>query len=152
MVAQQVSTPVSTAAWHCPTELTFIRADDLHNTVTYSAPSKSKPGTRNSVSLDLQTGETYCTCKAAEVGNRCWHVELVRAAWEGHEAFILACRMNGAQLVAAGKKALHMTIVYRRRSWRVLPADQATLLACRDVYRQRHPAAATPVAMASYAA
>jgi hypothetical protein len=140
MVAQQVSTPVSSAAYHCPTELTFIRADDLHNTVTYSAASKSEPGKRHSVSLDLQTGETFCTCRAAECGRRCWHVELVRAAWEGHEASLLASRMNDDQLVKAGRKALRMTLVYRRRGYRVLPTDQATLLACRDVWRKRHPA------------
>lgn len=141
-------TRTDTAAYHCPTELTFIRADDLHNTVTYSAASKTQPGTRHSVSLDLQTGETFCTCTAAECGTRCWHVALVRAAWEGHEAFTHASRMNGAQLVAAGRKALHMTMVYRRRSYRVLPSDQTMLLACRDVWRQRHPAAAQPAPLA----
>lgn len=150
MVVPMVSTPVSSAAYHCPTELTFIRADDLHNTVTYSAASKSESGKRHSVSLDLQTGETFCTCRAAECGRRCWHVELVRAAWEGHEAFALAARMNDDQLLKAGRKALRMTMVYRRRTWRVLPADQATLLACRDVWRQRHaaPSEAAPAEIA----
>lgn len=137
MVAEPVASPVSSAAFHEPGELTFCRADDIHNVVTFSAPSKSQPGARHSVSLDAQTGEVLCSCKAAECGQRCWHVELVRAAWEGTAAYRQASRLTAAQLVAAGRKAQRMVTVYRRRTWRVLPADAAMLVACRDVWWQR---------------
>jgi len=73
MVAQ-LTTPVpatrtDTAAWHCPSELAFLDADDLLNVVHYAAPSKSRPGDANIVALDVLTGATLCNCRAAETGH-----------------------------------------------------------------------------------
>ena len=140
MVAQMVTAPVTgtdTARFHCPSELAFLDADDLLNVVHYAAPSKSRPGDANVVALDVLTGATRCTCKAAETGHGCWHQTLVQAAWDGHPARILASKYNVAQLQAAGAKASRMCRIYRRRIWRCLPADQLALLACRSEYRRR---------------
>ena len=137
-----VAPKVSSAAWHCPTELAFLDADDLTNIVHFAAPSASTPGKVNTVGLDVLTGETHCTCRAAECGRRCWHVALAQAAWDGHAARILAAKFSDQQLQASGKKAAHMCAWARHRRYRVLPADQVALLAARCEYRRRNPAAA----------
>jgi len=140
MVAQLIPAPATstdTARFHCPSELTFLDADDLLNVVHYSAPSKSRPGDANVVALDVLSGATLCNCKAAETGHGCWHQTLAMSAWNGHETRVLASRFNDAQLQAAGAKANRMCRVYRRRIWRCLPDDQTMLLACRCEYRRR---------------
>ena len=141
MVTQQVSTPVSSAAYHCPTELAYQDADDLTNIVHFAAPSASTPGKLNVVALDVLTGETLCTCRAAECGRMCWHRALAQAAWDGHPARVLASRFTDQQLQASGKKAAHMCGWARHRRFRVHPLDQLNLLAARCEYRRRHPAA-----------
>ncbi len=155
MVAQlapRTAPPLAPSLWHCPTELTFIDADDLTNIVHYSAPSKSRPGAANIVALDILSGATFCTCRAAECGRMCWHAELVQAAWDGHEARLLAARFSADQLRNAGSKAGHMCAWARHRRFRVLPADQLSLLACRAEYRRRFPAAVEVAAAAAIAA
>jgi hypothetical protein len=127
-----------TAAFHCPTELVFVSADDIHNTVTFQAASASRAnGPWNTIVLDVLTGESLCNCKGAEANRECWHATLVQAAWEGHPARTLAGRYTDEQLVAAGTKAARMCRVYRRRTWRVLPADAVALVACRDEFLRR---------------
>lgn len=126
-----------TAAEHDYSELQYVSADDVNSVVTFRARSASKVGHYNLVKLDIVTGEILCDCRAAECGRECWHVALVPAAWLNHEAVCLARRYNDQQLRKAGEKAARMCRVYRRRSWRILPADQLALLACRTVYRER---------------
>lgn len=135
-----------TAAFHCPTELTFVDADDLLNLVHFSAPSKTSPDTLNIVGLDVITGETFCNCKGAECGRECWHQTLVTAAWEGHPARLLAGRYNDDQLTVAGRKALAMCTAYRARIGRTLPDDATTLVACRCAYRARRGVVVSAVA------
>ena len=135
-----------TAAYHCPTELQFMEADDLLNIVHFAAPSKSAAHKVNLVGLDIITGETFCTCKGAECGLECWHQTLVRAAWEGHTARVLASRYTADQLTVAGRKALAMCTIYRRRCGRCLPADQVALLAARCEYRARRGVVVSAVA------
>lgn len=134
---------IVTAAYHCPTELTFVDADDLDNIVHFTAPSKRQPGKVNTVGLDILTGETHCDCKGAECGRECWHQTLVQAAWDGHSAVLLAGRLNDDQLWAAGRKARAMCRAYRASCGRCLPLDQVTLLACRSVYWARRAGADT---------
>lgn len=137
---------IVTAAYHCPTELTFVDADDLLNIVHFSAPSKTAKGKVNVVGLDVITGETHCTCRAAEVGKECWHQTLAQAAWDGHQARRLARRYTNEQLHAAGRKALAMCNIYRQRIARCLPADQLALLAARCEYRARRDVAVSALA------
>lgn len=127
----------TTAAYHCPTELTFLDADDLLNIAHFAAPSKSDPRKTNVVALDIITGETHCTCRAAECGLDCWHQTLAQAAWDGHSARRLASRYTAEQLATAGRKAHAMCAIYRRRAGRCLPDDQVALLAARCEYRAR---------------
>ncbi len=140
--APPVSTPIASSLWHCPTELAYLDADDLTNIVHYSAASKSRPGDANIVALDTATGASFCNCRAAECGRSCWHQALAQAAWDGSPARILAGKYTNDQLRAAGSKAAHMCRWARHRRFRVLPADQLALLACRAEYRRRFPAAA----------
>jgi hypothetical protein len=126
-----------TAAAHCHTELEYVAADDLNETVTFRARSASKPGQYNLVQLCILTGETLCDCRGAEFGRECWHADLVAVAWLNHAAVCLARRYNDTQLGTAGRKAKRMIDAYRGRSWRVLPDDQLALLACRTAYRER---------------
>jgi hypothetical protein len=127
-----------TAADHCPTELEFVSADDVLNIVTYRAISRSGAnGAYNHASLDVHTGETHCSCKAAATGRECWHVTLLPAAFDAHPARTLAARYTSEQLLAAGTKAARMVRVYRRRTWRVLPADQVAVVACRAEWFRR---------------
>jgi len=93
------------------------------------------------VSLDIISGESFCDCRAAETGHACWHRELVMSAWNMHPARELAAKFTDQQLSAAGSKAGHMCRWARHRRFRVLPADQLTLLSCRCEYRARHLAA-----------
>ena len=140
MVAQLAPRPplLSSSLWHEPNELTLTGADDVLNVVTFIAPSASTPGKVNTVSLDILTRETLCDCRAAETGGACWHRELVTAAWDGTPARLLAAKFTDQQLSAAGSKAAHMCRWARHRRFRVLPADQLTLLSCRCEYRARH--------------
>lgn len=126
-----------TAAAHCHTELEYVAADDINETVTFRARSASKPGTYNTIQLCILTGEVLCDCRGSEFNKVCWHADLVAVAWLNHAAVCLALRYNDRQLAVAGNKARRMIDAYRGRSWRVLPADQLSLLACRTAYRER---------------
>lgn len=145
----------TTAQFHCPTELEYVSANDVQNYVTFRAVSKSgATGGYNYVSLDIITGESLCGCKGAECGKVCWHRTLVQAAFNAHPVRLEVTNYTDEQLLRAGHKAANMLRVTRRRTWRVLPADQIRLLACRVEYRARAarraeraaPVAATKVA------
>ena len=127
----------ATAAYHCPTELAFVDADDILHIVHFAVASKTDPATPNIVALDVLTGETHCSCKGAQCGRECWHQTLAMAAWEGHPTRVLAGKYNDDQLSAAGRKAHTMCTVYRARCGRCLPDDQIALVACRCAYRAR---------------
>lgn len=81
---------VASSLTHCPTELTYHSADGALGLVYFTAESKSAPGKVNVIGLDVETGESHCSCKASEVGRACWHAALVQAAWDGHRARPLA--------------------------------------------------------------
>jgi hypothetical protein len=132
---------VATAAFHCPTELRFLSADDTLDVAYFVADSKTAPGKVNVIGLDVLTGESHCSCKAAECGRDCWHAALVQAAWDGHSARLAVARLNNDQLEAAGEKANRMARIYRNRIGRTLPDDATTLIACRAEYRARRVAA-----------
>jgi hypothetical protein len=137
------------AANHEPGELEYVSADDINNLVTFRAVSRSGAnGGYNYASLDVASGEWHCSCKGAATGRECWHASLLQAAWDAHPARVLASRYTTAQLLAAGTKAARMVRVYRRRGFRVLPADQVALVAARSVYleRKRAALAAAPAA------
>jgi hypothetical protein len=71
---------------HCPSELTFHSHNAALGIAYFVADSASEPGKVNVVGLDIATGESLCSCRAAEVGRDCWHRALVQAAWDGHRA------------------------------------------------------------------
>ena len=128
----------ATAARHTVADLTFVRADDLLNIVRYTSVSASGAnGATNHTALDVITGEILCSCKGAGCGKTCWHYDLIAAAWDAHPARAAVVYLTDDELVRAGHKAANMCRVYRRRTWRVLPADQVALLACRVEYRAR---------------
>jgi hypothetical protein len=132
----------TSAMQHCPTELEYVSADDINNRVTFRALSKSGArGGYNYASLDVVTGEWHCSCKGAETNKECWHGTLLRAAFDALPAVVLARQYTTEQMIKAGTKAARMVRVYRRRSFRVLPADQVALVAARGVYLERRRAA-----------
>jgi hypothetical protein len=135
-----------TAAYHCPTELTFVSADELDNVVTFTAPSKSKQGAVNTVQLCIQTGETLCDCRGAECGRQCWHQTLAPSAWLNHVAVCGARRLGGEQLATRGQQLAGMCATYRQRTGRALPLDAVGLLAARTVWRERERAARAALA------
>jgi len=131
----------ATSLTHCPTELTYHSADEALNIAYFTADSVSAPGQVNVIGLDILTGESHCSCRAAECGRACWHAALIQASWDGHQARILAARYNDAQLATIGRKAATMCCIYRLRIGRCLPADALTLLACRAETQARRGAA-----------
>jgi hypothetical protein len=140
-----------TAAYHCPTELRYADSDDRTNVVSFVSDSKCNPGTVNTTTLNVVTGETICNCRASQNNRQCWHVELIASAWAMQPTRLVVAQMNDEQLMRAGQKAARMVRVYRRPSWRTLPADRTMLLACRCEYlareRSREAAAIETVAV-----
>lgn len=126
----------ATSLHHCPTELRYHSADDTLNVAYFVADSKSAPGKVNVIGLDVLTGESHCSCRAAECGRACWHAALVQAAWDGHCARALAAYFGADQLAQAERKAASMIAAYRARCGRVLPSDQLILLACRSMRQE----------------
>jgi len=141
----------ASAAYHDPSELTFLSANEVENTVAFTAPSKSQPGKVNTVQLCIQTGETLCDCKGAECQRECWHQTLAAASWLNHPAVCGARRLGPTQLVARGEKLANMCRQYRERIGRPLPADAVGLLAARTVWWERKRAAqAAPAPIATF--
>ena len=132
---------VTSSLLHCPSELRYHSADDVLGVVYFVADSASAPGLVNVIGLDVLSGEVHCSCRAAECGRDCWHASLVQAAWDGHQARILAARYNDDQLATIGHKAETMCRIYRLRIGRCPPADALTLLACRAETQARQVAA-----------
>lgn len=125
-----------TASHHCITELEFVSADDIRNEVTFRSASHSQPGGFHTTILNVLTGETSCSCFGAKHGE-CWHETLAMAKFHSLPAYGLAYAYTSAQLLTAGHKAANMLRVTRRRTWRVLPADQLALVCVRAVWHHR---------------
>ncbi len=129
---QTVATaPKTTAA------LRFLSADTTTGIVAYATPSAHDAGRTNVVSLDTQTGATYCDCKAGECHKACWHLAAVRAAWDAEAARFETVWLTDAQLVRSGTKAARMVATYQTRIGRSLASDRVALLAARAEYRRR---------------
>lgn len=100
--------------------------------MTYSAASQSQPGTRHSVSLDLQTGETLCTCRAAEYGRRCWHLDWLETAWLMTRVAPFVATLDDAGLLATGTAARA-----RLDGGTATVTDIVTYYQCRVEWRER---------------
>lgn len=138
-----VAAPLTaTSLHHCPSELRYHGADETLGVAYFVADSQSAPGRVNVIGLDVATGESHCSCRAAECGRACWHTSLVQAAWDGHRARLAAARYSDEQLATVERKAASMCCQYRARCGRCLPDDALTLLACRAERGQRRPALA----------
>jgi hypothetical protein len=134
---------------HSPIELRYLDACDRTNIVHFTAASASTPGKVNSVGLDVLTGETHCSCRAAETGHACWHQRLVSAAWESSPAMQEVRWLNDDRLARYGRKAANMIETYRHRCGRALPMDMLNLVAARAEYRRRQRAATAEEPMAA---
>ena len=152
MVAQVAATVPAprplpkSVALHRPAELTYADCDETTGIVAFTTASHHRPGQRNITSLDTYTGATFCTCKAAETGQLCWHRCWVVAAWERHQAVAEARVLLGSRLLTFGRKHGRLVETYRQRIGRAGDYDAVRLLAARWEYRQRHAIAAMPLA------
>lgn len=92
-----------TAALHTADELTFhgIRGE----VAVFSAPSKSKPGTRNVIVRDVATGEFHCDCTGADTGRRCWHADHLETAWLMRDVAPFVAALADDELLATGTAA-----------------------------------------------
>lgn len=137
------------AADHAPAELTFLDCDERTNVVRYSAPSASRPGRTNTVSLDVLAWAASCDCTAGREGRPCRHVAHVAAAFDQHPARVLARSYTDGQLATAGRRAARHCAIYRRRTWRTPSRDVVALVACRLEYADRRAAAGATARVAA---
>ncbi len=140
-----VTLPKSVAL-HSAAELTYADCDETSGIVHFTAPSTSKRGTLNTVSLDTHTGHIYCDCTGAMTNHLCWHCCYVTAAWQAHPAVAEARVLIGSRLLTFGKKHARLVATYRQRIGRAGDYDAVRLLAARWEYRQRTAIAAAPLA------
>lgn len=131
------ATVATTAAPKSAAALRFVGADTTTGIVVYATPSQHDAGRVNTVSLDTQTGDTYCDCKAGECHKDCWHLAAVVAAWDAEAARCEVVWLTDAQLVRYGTKAAHMVNTYTARIGRSLASDRIALLVARGEYRRR---------------
>lgn len=122
---------------HSPRDLKLAGVNDLTETVTFSAKSASQPGRINRVTLATKTGEITCDCIGAANGERCWHVELVRRAWDLDPIRAAVRTYSDDELCQAGKWAANRLRVYRRRRYNLPIADLLTVVATREEWRAR---------------
>ncbi len=94
MSAATVATAPKSAA-----ALRFLSADTTTGIVAYATPSTHDVTRINIVSLDTETGATFCTCKAGECHKACWHRAAVIEAWAGEVATQGVIWLTDAQLV-----------------------------------------------------
>ncbi len=140
-----VTLPKSVAV-HRAAELAYADCDETTGIVHFTAPSTSKRGTLNTVSLDTSTGTIFCDCTGAMTNRLCWHVCFATAAWQAHPAIAEARVLSGSRLITFGKKHARLVETYRQRIGRAGDHDAVRLLAARWEYRQRHAIAAMPLA------
>ena len=127
-----------TAAQHTADELTY------HGTrgeiAVFSAVSASRPGVRNFTYRDTVTGESYCECKGAECGRRCWHLDWLETAWIMTRVAPFVAALDAAALRATGIAA-GARLADRSAS----VTDIAVYYQSRVEYRRRRAAAPAPV-------
>lgn len=133
-------------AWtaHRPEELTFAGYDRERFTAAFTAPSASRPGRVNTVTLDLATETATCDCAGAENGRQCWHCHWVAEAFEREccrrAAEKQVARLDDDQLLAAGIAAAARVAEGARLWVAASPLDAAMLTACRREWARRHRA------------
>ena len=98
------------AALHSPAELAFVALDDAGEIAFFRSESKSDPATPNVTAIEIMTLDTFCYCKAGEIGNPCWHVAHVEAAWRSVAHQVRCARMDDEALEAYGI-GLHKHVV-----------------------------------------
>jgi hypothetical protein len=128
---------IRTAVIHTAAELTLSSADTTTGIVAYTAPSAHDATRVNTVSLDTQTGDTHCDCRASECGRSCWHVATVAEAWAQTMWAVGVQWLTDAQLVRSGSKARKMVETYTARIGRSRLDDRTALLIARAEYRRR---------------
>ncbi len=123
-----------TAAQHTADELTY------HGTsgeiAVFSAASASRPDARNFTYRDTVTGESYCECKGAECGRRCWHRDWLETAWIMTKVAPFVAALDAAALCATGTAA-----GARLADGSATVTDIAVYYQCRVEYRRRRAAA-----------
>jgi hypothetical protein len=142
---EPVALPKSVAV-HSAAELTYADCDETTGIVHFTAPSTSKRGTLNTVSLDTYSGHIYCDCKGAQCDRLCWHCCYVVAAWQAHPAVAEARVLIGSRLITFGRKHARLAEAYRQRIGRPGDYDAVRLLAARWEFRQRKAIAHMPLA------
>jgi len=90
------------ALLHTPAELTFVALDESGEIAYFQSASEHRQGKRNVTAIEIMTLETYCFCKAGELGRPCWHVAHVAAAWRAVAYRVRCERMDLADLEAHG--------------------------------------------------
>ncbi len=127
-----------TAAQHTADELTY------HGTsgeiAVFSAASTSRPGARNFTYRDTVTGESYCECRGAECGRRCWHLDWLETAWIMTRVAPFVASLDAAALCATGSAAGS-----RLSDGSATVTDIAVYYQSRVEYRRRRAAAPAPV-------
>jgi hypothetical protein len=66
--AATTATPQS-ALLHTPAELRFVTLDETGEITYFQSASEHKQGKRNVTAIEIMTLETYCFCKAGELGS-----------------------------------------------------------------------------------
>ncbi len=117
--------------------LRFLSADTTTGIVAYAVASQHDAKRINIVSLDTQTGATYCDCKASECYHTCWHLVAVVEAWNNEQARREVIWLTDAQLVRYGKKHALCVSTYQARTGRSRIEDRVALLVARGEYRRR---------------
>ena len=134
-----------TAVLHTADELTY------HSTsgeiAVFSAASASRPGVRNFTYRDTVTGESYCECKGAECGRRCWHLDWLETAWIMTRVAPFVASLDAAALCATGTAA-----GARLKDGSASVTDLAVYYQSRVEYRRRAAAPAPVVAFPIVAA
>jgi len=117
--------------------LRFLSADTATGIVAYAVASRHNAGRTNIISLDTQTGGTFCTCRASECHHTCWHLAAISAAWANEQAQQEVIWLTDAQLVRYGKKHALCVATYQARTGRSRIEDRVALLVARVEYRRR---------------
>jgi len=117
--------------------LRFLSADTTTGIVAYAVASRHDASRTNVISLDTQTGGTFCTCRASECHHTCWHLAAISAAWANEQAQQEVIWLTDAQLVRYGTKARLCVETYQIRTGRSRIEDRVALLVARGEYRRR---------------
>lgn len=117
--------------------LRFLSADTTTGIVAYAVASRHDAARTNIISLDTQTGATFCTCRASECHHICWHEAAIQASWDAELAALGLVWMSDAQLMRLGRKSRLCVDTYRIRTGRSRIEDRVALLAARTEWRRR---------------